>query len=194
MFSVNIDKLVAMSDKQAAAYKAVCDAIAGEKAKKTIAVMGTGMVAFKIAAKMLEAGKSVIFVDGDFSTSVFLGKYRLGKNLGGACEYIAGEQQPKDVVCKTNHSNFDIVFTGNVEERNDVDIASASIKPLIDAYKKDYDLVIVATNTSDIAKLCDGTVVVMDNGDYSEDAAKAVADGLMAEGCDCLGIVLENCN
>ena len=195
MFSVNIDKLVAMSGGQVAAYEAICDSIVKEADKKTVAVMGTGMVAFKIAAGIAESGRKVIFIDGDFSTSVFLGKYRLGKNLNGACEYIAGEQPPQDIICKTNRSNFEIVFTGNVEERNDVDTDSASFKTLIDTYKAGYDTVVVAAGASTgVAKKCDGVVVVMDDAQYSEAAAKETVDKLMQEGCSCMGVVLENCS
>lgn len=193
MFSVNIDKLVTMTDVQLKAYKKIAAGIAEEFDKKSLAVVGNPLVAFKLAAKVMECDKKVIFVDGDFSRSVFLGKYKLGKDLSGVCEYIAGEKQPQEIICKTNHDKLQIVFTGNVEARNDVEINFDSLTTLLEAYKADVDVVIVTTQDTQVAKRCDGTVVVADGADYSEEAVHKLVDELMLRGCNCAGVILENC-
>lgn len=194
MFSVNIDKLIEMKPEESEAYKEICRNLAAKGSGcKSIGIVGTGMTAFKIAAEMMTAGKSIMFIDGDFSTSVFMGKYRLGKNLKGACEYIAGEQSPESLICKTNKDNLEIVFTGNVEERNDVDVDSATFRKLIDVYSATYDRVIVSAGKSaSVARKCDGVVLIMDDADYSERTGKKAVDDLEEQGCTVLGIVLEN--
>ncbi|MGN0481711.1 MAG: hypothetical protein ACI4EV_09075 [Lachnospiraceae bacterium] len=193
MFSVNIDKLVTMTDAQLAAYKKLAAGLADEFNKKSLAVVGNPLVAFKLAATVMECDKKVIFVDGDFSKSVFLGKYKLGKDLSGACEYIAGEKQPQELICKTNHEKLQIVFTGNVESRNDVEVNVASFKTLVEAYKAECDIVVVVAGGADVAGICDATVVVADGADYSQEAVNGLVDDLMGKGCNCAGVILENC-
>lgn len=192
MFSVNIDKLVTMTDAQLAIYKKIAAGIAEEFNNKSLAVVGNPMVAFKLAAQIMECGKKVIFVDGDFSKAVFLGKYKLGKDLSGACEFVAGTKNPEELICKTNHDNLQIVFTGNVEEGKAVD--ADAFKKLVEAYKVDCDMVVVACgNDATVASKCEGTVVVVDSAEYSEEATNKFVDDLMAKGCECAGVILENC-
>lgn len=193
MVSVNIDKLVTMTDEQLAAYMNVAAGLVGEFDNKTISVVGNPLVAFKLAVKIMNCDKNVIFVDGDCAKSVFLGKYKLGKDLSGVCEYITGEKEADDLFCKTNYDNLKIVFTGNVEEKQ-ADFASEKFNKLIETYKEECDIVVVAAGSSaEVAKKCDGTVVIMDGAEYSEEAAKKAVDELMAKGCNCAGIILENC-
>lgn len=194
MFSVNIDKLVVMTDAQLAAYKKIASGLAGEFDKKSVAVYGNPVVAFKIAAKIMEAGKKVTFVDCDVTKSAFLGKYKLGKELGGVCEFVAGEKEVKDIICKTNYENLRLIFTGNVEEKSSVNLGSDALNKLIDAFKAEDDVVVIAAGSdANVAKKCDGVVVVADGTDYSEEATHKLVDDLMAKGCECAGVILENC-
>ena len=55
---------------------------------KTLAVVGDSGYALKLADTIVEAGNKVLFIDADITTPVFMGKYRLGKNLEGLCEYL----------------------------------------------------------------------------------------------------------
>lgn len=193
MFSVNIDKLVLMNDSEAAAYKETGDNVMKLlKDRKTLALMGTGAVAFKIAASIYDMGKKVMFIDGDFSSSVFIGKYKLGKNLKGVCEYIAGDNNAHDIICKTNRNGFEIVFTGSVEEKGD-SVKPGQIEKLIAEYQAKYDYVIVSVgNSVEVAGTCGGTAIIMSEENYSEEDAKAQTEAMIAQGCRCIGVILEN--
>lgn len=194
MFSVNIDKLVAMTDAQLAAYKKIASGLAGEFDKKALAVYGNPVVAFKIAAKVMEEGKKVTFIDCDITKSAFIGKYKLGKELGGVLEYVAGEKEIKDLICKTNYDSLRIVFTGNADEKTDVDLTSTAVDKLIADFKSEDDVVVIAVGTdANVAKKCDGVVVIADGAEYSEEATNKLVDDLMAKGCECAGVILENC-
>ena len=93
MFSVNIDKLVATTPAQEKAYKELCNRVLAKGRKyKPLAVIGESGYALRFAAAIVDAGNKVLFVDADVTTPVFMGKYRLGKNLEGLCEYLDGTQ------------------------------------------------------------------------------------------------------
>lgn len=193
MFSVNIDKLVTMTDAQLAAYKKIASGLAGEFNKKAVAIYGNPVVAFKIAAKVAETGKKVAFIDCDVTKSAFIGKYKLGKELGGVCEYVAGEKEAKDIICKTNNENLKLVFTGNVEEKS-VDMSSEAVNRLIKDFLAEDEIVVIAAGSdANVAKKCDGVVVVADGAEYSEEETHKLVDDLMAKGCECAGVILENC-
>lgn len=194
MFSVNIDKLVAMTDAEQGAYDGIgFKILAKGKNFKTIAVLGNNMVAFKLAESIRKTGNSVLFVDADFASSVFLGKYKLGKNLKGICDYLTGEELPNNIICYTNKEDFNVVFTGDVESHAILEPSDSAFCSLMSLYKADYDYVIltVGDNTK-VAKNCDGTIVVMENNDYSDRKAKKEVQKLDKEGCLSLGIVVNN--
>ena len=92
MFSVNIDKLIKMTPLEAESYAKAADSLENLLADKgnMLAVVGSGMSSFKLAAAFMEKEKRVLFADADFSQEVFLGKYKLGKNLKGIFDYTQG--------------------------------------------------------------------------------------------------------
>ena len=59
-----------------------------------------------------ERKTSVLFADADFSQEVFLGKYKLGKNLKGIFDYTQGEGTAKDIICVTNREKLDVCVYG----------------------------------------------------------------------------------
>lgn len=64
----------------------------------------------------MEAGNKVLFVDGDITSDVFLGKYKLGKNARGVMDYLKNPDEDYELVCVTNHKELDIIFTGITED------------------------------------------------------------------------------
>ena len=85
MFSVNVDKLVKMTVKEAEDYSHTVDTIisrikqeksinVSQEMKISIGVIGDGVSAFKLASEFSNLGKKVLFIDGDVSLDIFLGK------------------------------------------------------------------------------------------------------------------------
>ncbi len=194
MFSVNIDKIVEMDQKKHTAYQELSAQVLAKGARyKTIAVVGAGGVAFKLATEMMNAGNHMLFIDADFSTPVFLGKYKLGKDLKGICDYLNGNELPDKLICLTNKENMHIVFTGDVETHALMEPNFTAFNKLMQLYKADFDYVVLeAGENEEIASRCDATILVMNESDYTEKKARKEVEKLSQNGCLVLGVVLNN--
>ncbi|SEV81380.1 P-loop NTPase family protein [[Clostridium] fimetarium] len=194
MFSVNIDTLVSMTPKEETAYQELCNRILAKGRKfKTIAAIGENGIALKLADTIRKSENNVLFIDADFSTSVFMNKYKLGKNLKGISDYFAGSELPDKIICVTNKEDINVVFTGDVDNYSVLEQNEIAFCKLMDLYKNDYDYIILEVGSGiDIAKLCDGALLIMNNDDYSQKKAKKEVNGLSSEGCLILGVVINN--
>ena len=194
MFSVNIDKLVSMTAKEETAYQELSNRILAKGRKfKTIAVIGVNGIALKLAETIRKCENNVLFIDADFSTSVFMNKYKLGKNLKGIIDYLAGSELPSNIICVTNKEDMNVVFTGDVDTHSVLEQSETAFCRLMDLYKNEYDYIILEVgNDTDIAKMCDGALLIMNNSDYSQKKAKKEVNGLSNSGCLILGVVINN--
>jgi len=194
LFSVNIDKLVSMTPNEETAYQELCNRVLAKGRRfKTIAVIGKGGIAFKLAEMIRKSENKVLFIDADLSTSVFLNKYKLGKNLKGICDYLSGSELPDNLICITNKEDMNIVFTGDVDTHSILERNESAFCKLMGLYKNEYDYIILEVgNDTDIAKQCDGALLIMDNDDYSQKKAKKEVSELSSEGCLILGVVVNN--
>ena len=179
MFSVNIDKLIKMTPLEAESYAKAADSLENLLADKgnMLAVVGSGMSSFKLAA------------DAEFSQEVFLGKYKLGKNLKGIFDYTQGEGTAKDIICVTNREKLDVVFTGNVENLR---FDGTALKTVLEEYAKEYDLVVVQSDEQGrTAGVCDAAVLILEESQYSELTAETRIAELDKNGCTVLGVIID---
>ncbi|MDO5402641.1 MAG: AAA family ATPase [Eubacteriales bacterium] len=197
MFSVNIDKLTDMTESEKESYDILADSFLEQYEDKchTLAFIEGGIKAFKIAAAIMERNKKVLFIDGDVSCDVFLGKYKLGKNLKGIMDYITLDFPDlivlEEMICGTNHENMDIVFTGVLNDKQVTMQEEAFMEKLIKAYQEKYDYIIMDSDKSGVlAKYCDGTLVIIDECDYSELSAQKLTEELEINGCKVLGVII----
>lgn len=191
MFNVNIDKLVEMDAREKSQYAEICNNVLAKGRKyKTIAVLYDALFAFKLAETIMEAKNTVLFIDADYSNSIFLSKYKLGKDLKGVCEFLDGTQKPADIICSTSKGDLDIVFTGDPEKRKRLLGEDASFRRLLDTYCEQYEYVIISTPSTEVARLCDGTIDIMENDNYSERKAKKEVSKLDSDGCKVMGVIV----
>ena len=193
MFSVNIDKIVVMTDNEKKCYEELRENLKKElNGGKVLAITKNGMGAFKIAYSFVCAGEKVLFIDADIMSEIFLGKYKLGKNLKGFTDYFQEDEAIHDLVCKTNRKNLDIIFTGETQEFDKADILDSEFSDFRDCLVEQYDYVIVHTGDNyDIAAKCDASVILLKQSDYSEMSAESKVDFLDSNGCFVLGLVVE---
>lgn len=192
MFSVNVDKILNMTDNEHDCYLSLANKVISLMgADNTIlGTIGDGVLAFKLAGTFHELGKSVLFIDGDMKEEIFLSKYRLGKDLKGVTSYLSGSEDARDLVCITNRNDLDVVFTGNVDGVSIKDIDPDRLKDFIDNYV-DYDMVVVhSDDTGKVASCCDSSVLLMQKADYSELGAQQKVKNLDKQGCCVLGVVI----
>ena len=194
MFSVNIDKLITTTPAQDRAYKELCNRVLAKGRKyKTIAVIGDSGYALKLADAIVEAGNKVLFVDADLTTPVFMGKYRPGKNLEGLSEYLDNMQNSSKVLCLTNKSDLNIVFSGEATRQNLTAAEEEKLKEFLDDNIDDYDYIILEAGKSvEVARNCTATIMLLDNASYSPRSAREKIEAYDNEGCLVLGVVLIN--
>ena len=193
MFSVNIDKIVGMTDNEKKCYEELRENLKKElNGGKVLAITKNGIGAFKIAYSFVCAGEKVLFIDADIMSEIFLGKYKLGKNLKGFTDYFQEDEAIHDLVCKTNRKNLDIIFTGETQEFDKADILDSEFSDFRDCLVEQDDYVIVHTGDNyDIAAKCDASVILLKQSDYSEMSAESKVDFLDSNGCFVLGLVVE---
>lgn len=194
MFSVNIDKLISTTEEQDKAYGELCATIIKKGDKyKTLAVIGENGYGLKIAAKLMEAGKRVLFIDADVTTPVFMGKYRLGKNLEGLCEYIDEIEDDIKLVCMTNHSNLNIIFSGEATRQRLSESDEKKLRQLLDNNMGDYDYIVLeAGNSAEVGRNCLASILLLDAASYDPKSARDQVEIYDNEGCLVLGVVLIN--
>lgn len=192
MFSVNIDKLIDVSSAEMDTYKDLAENVMKElNGEKTFSVVTGGMGAFKLAYCVHLMGKKVLFIDADISSEVFVGKYKLGKNIAGVMDFLRDVDKAGNIVCHTNKEGFDIIFTGNIDGDSLNTDNEMIMKGLIDSYSKVYDLVLVDSDISGTAaKYSSAAVLMVDENQFSEDEAEDYTEKLEALGCNILGVIL----
>ena len=91
MFSVNIDKIVGMTDNEKKCYEELRENLKKElNGGKVLAITKNGIGAFKIAGK----GEDVsALAFAKIIPEIFLGKYKLGKNLKGVADFLKKPSQ-----------------------------------------------------------------------------------------------------
>lgn len=194
MFSVNIDKLTKMTPKEGKCYAKTANTVSKlmENQGNVLGIVGNGTSAFKLAATFMEQEKKVLFIDADMEDTVFLGKYKLGKNLKGIVNLISDEVDANELICVTNRAKLDVIFTGCSEENKKLDVKKTSMRADLHAYAKDYDLVVVWSDAEgDVASLCDAMVLMIEQSAYGENSARVRVKELDENGCLVLGVIID---
>lgn len=149
------------------------------------------MGAFKIAYSFAKSGEKVLFIDADIVSDIFLGKYKLGKNLKGVADFMREPDSENNLICKTNNANMDIIFTGVLDDGVITENEEAMIKKLIFIYSEDYDRIVMSSDEDGrIAKYCDGTVIIYNESEFGEYAAQNYKNELESNKCNVLGVVI----
>ncbi len=211
MFSVNVDKLVKMTTKEADGYSQTVNTIisklaqkqivnSSQEEKKSIAVVGDAISAFKLASEFTKLDKKVLFIDGELGSEIFLSKYRLGKELEGLADcimsVITGEALFKKI-CITNNEKLNILFSGNIEASGTTvsGVFSAGEHYIHTFFKElfqKYDVIVCfSDNKGNLAKYCDTTVLIVDSEEYNnKQQLKEQITALKNNGCDVLGVII----
>ena len=173
VFSVNVDKLTRMKPSEKESYESVADSIIdmSEDESVVISVVGEGTMALR--------------------DDIFIAKYRVGRDLKGVANYLTEELDYNDIICLTNKDNFKVIFTGMSDYTAHEEINIEKIKILFKKLKEDFDWIVVLTDDSGkIASMCDETIVMLKQSDYSEMSSEVKVKQLDEAGCYVLGVVV----
>lgn len=158
---------------------------------------GKTVVSFHLASSMAEGGKKVLYIDGDLRKSVLIGRLKVDKAVIGLSNYLSGMNTLEEVLYQTNIENLDIIFTGPVPPNPSDLLGSDTFKDLLSDMRNQYDYVIIDTpplgaviDSANVAKNCDGTILVVQANAISYKFAQKVVKQIEKSNGRILGAIL----
>jgi len=163
---------------------------------------GKSLIAMNLMRTLSQLGHRVVLVDADLRRSQIRAQYGIQLPEGneqGLAHYLAGMCGIDDVVYETNMANAYLVPVGR-EVKNSLQLLSGPrIGQLLDTLNEYFDYVIVDAppvgviiDAAQIAKHCDGTLIVVRYRSVSKKALQDMCAQLQSTGCPVLGAVLND--
>lgn len=158
---------------------------------------GKTVVCFNIARSFADDGKKVLFIDADIRKSVVIARYGVDKETKGLSHYLSGQAKLDEIIYETNVSNLDTTFTG-IKSPNPAELlGSEKFKNMIETCKQKYDYIIIdcpplgsVIDAVLVAKVCDGSILVIESDYVSYKVVQNVKKQLETGGCKILGAIL----
>ena len=162
-----------------------------------IAHEGKTTVSLELSRSLAEADKKVLLVDADLRKSVMLARYTAAKDVSGLSQFLSGQAELDDVIFHTQQEHLDVIFSGPFPPNPTELVGSQVFSDLLETVRPQYDYVIVdapplglVIDAAVIANVCDGSVIVINQGKVKYRRAQIVADQLKKSGSKILGVVL----
>ena len=208
MKTLKIGKFPQLSFQSAEAVNTLCTnlSFSGENMRKIMltschASEGKSFLSMNIMRTMANFGRTVAHVDADLRRSMIRGKFKLQfedeNNRVGLAHMLAGMAKIEDVIYKT-----DIEGAYMVPEGRDVSnpmplLNSERFRQLLDYLADNVDYVLVdappvgtVIDAAQIAKYCDGTLLIVGYNGVRRQELIDARDQLEQTGCPILGTVL----
>lgn len=158
---------------------------------------GKSSVSFRLASSFAESGKRVLFIDTDLRKSVLFGRLKIDKKMTGLSQYLSGMNSMEEIIYSTNIDNLDMIIAGPVPP-NPLDLLSSELfAQLIAKQRVEYDYLIIDTSplgividSINVAKICDGTILLLQANAISYKFAKKVVAQLEKANCKIIGTIL----
>ena len=152
-------------------------------------------VSLQLAVSMAELGKKTLLLDADLREGS-LGS-RVSESGAGLTDYLNGKAELGEIQCASDVPGLFVVTTGPLPP-NSIDLLSGErFRAALDAFRGDYDYVIVNASTLDVsvdamvvASLCDGAVIVVKPDTVKRKDAREMKAKLVRSGCPILGAVM----
>lgn len=178
----------------------------GENVKKIMltschASEGKTYLSMNVMRTIAKLGKSVVLVDADLRRSVITQKYGIqfssGENALGLSHFLAGMASEGDVVYETNLPGAYMVPVGRKVSNSLSLLNSQRFQMLLEDLAGQFDYVIIdappvglVIDAAQIAKFCDGTVLVVGYNSVRRQELVDARDQIMQTGCPILGAVM----
>lgn len=158
--------------------------------------VGKTTIAISLAIAMAGAGWKVLLVDGDMRKPP--SDKRLGdESLLGLSDYLAGEAELRDTLCRTNIHNLTYLHGGESRQNPIGLLCSTRFEELSRVAKEEYHFVVFDTpalssvvDASLIAARVDATLLVVEMGETSLDSLVPAKEQLEKVNANIMGIVL----
>ena len=165
---------------------------------------GKSGIAMNVMRTLAGYGKRVLLVDADLRCSTLARRYRFTyaqRENAGLAQHLAGMCELQDVVYRTNLPGAFILPAGHEVLNSMQLLASYRYGEMMDALRDEFDIVLVDSppaglivDAIEIARYCDGAVIVVE---YNRGRVQDVADvaaNLAKTGCKVLGAVMDGVN
>lgn len=164
----------------------------------TVPNEGKTEVSFNISRSFAEDKKKTLYIDADIRKSVVLARYGVDKEAKGLSHYLSGQtKELDDIICETNVENLDVIFTGTKSPNPAELLGSSRFSKLIEKLREMYDYIIIdcpplgaVIDAVLVAKVSDGTIIVIESDNISYKAVQGVKRQLDQGGCKILGAIL----
>ena len=208
MKSLSINLFSPLSYTGAEAVNMLCTnlSFSGENVKKILltschASEGKSYLSMNIMRTMAKLGKSVVLVDADLRRSTIVQKFGIQfdseEQASGLSHFLAGMTDEADVVYETNIPGAYIVPVGRKVSNSLPLLNSQRFQRLLEDLAEQFDYVIIdappigmVIDAAQIAKFCDGTVLVVGYNTVRRQELIDARDQIAQTGCPILGAVI----
>ena len=207
MKTVRITKFPKLSFIAAEAVNTLCTNLtfSGENMKKIMvtschASEGKSFVSMNLMRTMANFGRTVALVDADLRRSMISGSYGLNfsdEKPRGLAHMLAGMAGIEDIIYHTDIEGALLIPEGRDVSNPMPLINSPKLRELLDFLADNVDYVIVdappvgtVIDAAQIAKSCDGTLIVVNYNQVRRQELIDIRDQLEQTGCPILGTVM----
>ncbi len=132
---------------------------------------GKSFVSFHLAYSLSQVGKRVLLVDTDMRKSVLQRRMGLDGVKLGLSEYLSGNAEVGQVIYDVGIPNMHVLFSGKLVMNASALLSAKWLNTLCDSVKDSYDYIIFDTppvgvvgDAAIVSSVCDGTLLVIENG------------------------------
>ena len=158
---------------------------------------GKTTISFEMSKSLAEANKKVLVIDADLRKSVTVSRYTKERGVCGLSQVLSGQIPLDQAIYRTQVPGLDIMFAGPYPPNPAELVGCPVFKEILDSVRDDYDYIIVdapplglVIDAAIMASVCDGAVVVINQGMNKYRVAQDVKDQLSKSGCRILGVIL----
>ncbi|MDO4804662.1 MAG: CpsD/CapB family tyrosine-protein kinase [Lachnospiraceae bacterium] len=162
---------------------------------------GKTTVVFNLARALRDSGKKVLIVDSDMRKSVMIQRYHAtrpnNQEISGLSHYLSGQKAAADVLYQTNETGIFMTFAGPSVSNPTEMLERKEFEKFIDIGKKYFDYILIdcaplgaAIDAAVVARVCDGAIMVVEQGGVGARMILENKKQLEASGVRILGAVL----
>lgn len=165
---------------------------------------GKSSIAMNVMRTLAGYGKRVVLVDADLRCSTLARQYRFSfahRETFGLAQYLAGMCELEDAVYQTNLPGAYILPAGREVLNSMQLLSSPRYGEMMQALRKNFDVVLVDSppagvivDAVEIAKYCDGAIIVVAYNKGRRQDIGEVAASIAKTGCKVLGAVMNGVN
>lgn len=158
---------------------------------------GKSTVCFHLAEIFAEDEKNVLLIDADMRNSVLYRQQGFDQNMPGLSNVLSGQSKLSETIYKTSTPHLYLMPTGRFPANPTELLNKERFDRIIETVRTSFDYVIVDTpplgpviDAAVIAKVVDGSILVISANRVSRRAAAAVKNQLVQANSNLLGVIL----